>query len=106
MTVDENKIKHEHLSHLMNARKQLESADPGLWRHLATATAKSNWDRVASATMMTMKTHKEKGEVDIRLIHSGVRNPFNSYNNIIRHMLKMKLKPLTHICNSTDDVIK
>ena len=30
MTVDENKIKHEHLSHLMNARKQLESADPGL----------------------------------------------------------------------------
>ena len=55
MTVDENNIKHEHLSHLMNARKQLESADPGLWRHLATAGAKSNWDRVASATMMTMK---------------------------------------------------
>ena len=61
VTVDEHNIKHEHLRHLMNARKQLESADPGLWRHLATAGAKSNWDRVASATTMTMKTHKDKG---------------------------------------------
>jgi len=105
MTVDENKIKHEHLNHLMNARKQKESADPGLWRHLATATAKSNRDRVASATMMAMKTQrKRRGRHQTNTFRS--ENPFNSYNNIIRHMLKIKLKPLTHICNSTDDVIK
>jgi hypothetical protein len=41
MTVHANKIKHEHISHLTNARKQLESADRGLWRHLVTAGAKN-----------------------------------------------------------------
>ena len=103
---DENKIKEEHMNLLKTAKKQLESAEKKLFVFLTNSAAKADWDRIASSMMMTMKTHKNKGEVNIRIIHSGVKNPFNSYNNVIRQMLKTKLRQIKHICNSTDDVIQ
>jgi len=64
-------------------------------------------DKIASKVNVTMKTHKEKGKVDVRLIHTSVGSPFTAFCSFVGAMIRKRLEACSDfLCGSTDDVIR
>ena len=59
-----------------------------------------------SNLLYTIKTHKNKGDVSLRLIHSGALHPFAAGSGVLRQELKSSLAPLGHLVRSTDELLQ
>ena len=56
--------------------------------------------------MCNIKTHKDPGEVSVRLIHSSVGNPGAALSSLISKVCREKIKTLKHIYQNTDEFLE
>ena len=98
---------HEMLSSMSRKLKVLESAlkIEGLAKHLNQGMYSCSDTKFVSRILATVKTHKDAGEVSLRLLHSGVGHPFGGVSKLLAKLLRPKLADVLSICKSTDDVI-
>eukprot|EP00973_Karenia_brevis_P086840 12043907-Karenia_brevis.AAC.1 len=62
-------------------------------------------DSLVSKIIFTIKTHKEAGNIKLRVIHVGVNDPFKFFFQWVRRYLQRHLATCTCILNSTDQLI-
>ena len=56
--------------------------------------------------MCNIKTHKDPGEVSVRLIHSSVGNPGAALSSLISKVCRLKIKELKHIYQNTGEFLE
>jgi len=60
--------------------------------------------RFFSKILMTIKTHKEPGDVALRVLHSGTGHPFALLQKHLASVLRKRSKHLAHICRSSAEI--
>ena len=68
--------------------------------YLVAKTAKGG--RWKQKLISTIKTHKEPGEVSLRLVHSAVHHPTSAIQYVIGLQLRKDLKNIPHLVASSD----
>ena len=61
---------------------------------------------VIGKMMCNIKTHKDPGEVSVRLIHSSVGNPGAALSSLISKICRWKIKDLKHIYQNTGEFLE
>ena len=67
---------------------------------------KADVDKFFSKILVTLKSHKDVGDVSLRIIHSGAGYPFSLIQKHIANVLRKRLYSLQHVYKSSHDVVK
>ena len=73
-------------------KKALNKIDVKLYNYLMMEIKNEDPDKIASKVNVTMKTHKEKGKVYVRLIHTSVGSPFTAFCSFVGAMIRKRLE--------------
>lgn len=75
-------------------------------KYLANEIQFSDWKRFFSVVMTNVKTHKDPGQVSLRILHSSVEHPFSALEHAINKTLSRELANLRHLHFSTNTVVQ
>jgi hypothetical protein len=104
--IDEYKIVQQYCSLIDRAQKTLNNVDRKMHGYFIRSVRGEKQDAIASKASLTMKSHKPDGQVDIRIIHSGIGNPFSAFSGMTGAYLRKRAIAMKHfLCGSTDDAI-
>ena len=98
----ETEVRAEALTMLARLAKRFDKASS----HTIVSSLRCHFTSVISRIGCTLKSHKQDGEVCLRILHLSSKHPFSGAGKVINSILNPFLKDYSHLCGSSQAMIE